>query len=275
MQNIISVEFLSELDPKSYCIVDCRFSLLNAEYGQLAYSEDHIPNAIYANLNEDLSGEIKKGTTGRHPLPAPEDFEIKIQQWGINNGQLVVLYDDDVGSYAARAWWMFRWLGHEQVTVLRGGYKAWKKAGYATNSDLPTFEPSEFKRQTCLTKEISANELIDYPHSIIDARDPKRFAGEIEPIDAIAGHIPRAQCMPFMQNVNEEGEIKTSIALREQYEAFGIVDKDEIVCYCGSGVTAAHNILCLVDAGFPEPILYAGSWSEWITNPDREVALGN
>lgn len=275
MQNIISVDLLSELDPRDYRIIDCRFSLLDAEYGQQAYTQDHIPNAIYANLNQDLSSQVIKGTTGRHPLPEPSEFESTLRKWGINNNQLVVLYDDDVGSYAARAWWMFRWLGHDQVSVLKGGYKAWKKSGQNISQQVPVVEPSLFKREDALTKQISADALVNYQNDIVDARDPRRFSGEVEPIDPVAGHIPGAQCMPFMLNVDDEGEFKSTSDLRRQFEEFGISNSDDLVCYCGSGVTATHNILCLVHAGFPEPILYAGSWSEWITDPNREIALGN
>jgi thiosulfate/3-mercaptopyruvate sulfurtransferase len=275
MRSIVSVDFLSELNPENYRIIDCRFSLVDAEYGRHAYEQDHIPNAIYASLNKDLSSKVVKGITGRHPLPKPSEFENTVREWGINNNQLVVLYDDDVGSYAARAWWMLRWLGHDQVVVLKGGYKAWKKSGKEISQQVPVFVPSLFKRADPLTKQISADALVNYQSDIVDARDPRRFSGEVEPIDPVAGHIPGARCMPFMLNVDDEGEFKSVADLRRQFNEFGISDSQELVCYCGSGVTATHNILCLVQAGFPEPILYAGSWSEWITDPKREIALGN
>lgn len=281
MQNVISVEALSALinvassQVKAIRIIDCRFSLMDAEYGNKAYLQDHIPGAIYANLNLDLSGEVEKGKTGRHPLPLKSDFESKIQFWGINNDDMVILYDGDTGAYAARAWWMFRWLGHEKAAVLNGGYTAWKAEDYKTSEEIPTTLQSSFITKAEMTQQISADVLTGYKGDITDARDPIRFIGEKEPIDPIAGHIPGARCMPFMQNLDENGHIKAASILKTQFTKQGISDTNGTVCYCGSGVTAAHNILCLVHAGFPEPILYPGSWSEWITDPKRGIALGN
>lgn len=280
VQNIISVDALSALihsaedQNKSCRILDCRFSLTNANYGNDAYLEHHITGAIYANLNLDLSGKIEAGKTGRHPLPTKTNFEEKIQRWGINNDDMVVLYDDNTGAYAARAWWMFRWLGHENVVVVNGGYSAWKAANYQTTSVIPIIQSSNFSLKPELTRQTNADALVGYQGCITDARDLVRFVGEKEPIDPIAGHIPGAQCMPFTQNLDEHGKIKSSTELKEQFLKQGISTSDATVCYCGSGVTAAHNLLCLVYAGFPEPILYPGSWSEWITDPQREIALG-
>jgi len=279
MQQIISVEALSSLmnDDKGKVvrILDCRFSLTDPSYGHKAYLQDHIPTALYANLELDLSGKIEINKTGRHPLPSKSDFESKIQHWGINNEDLIVLYDDGTGAYAARAWWMLRWLGHEKTTVLNGGYLAWKAANQKTTEVVPIPQASSFLAKPELTRQVSADELINIKGDIRDARDYIRFTGEKEPIDPIGGHIPGALCMPFTQNLTEHGEIKTATSLKQQFSEQGISKTEACVCYCGSGVTAAHNILCMVYAGFPEPILYPGSWSEWITDPKREIVLGN
>jgi len=281
MQNIISVAALSSLlntkagQNKTVRVIDCRFSLMDPEYGNKAYLQDHIPGALYANLNVDLSGKIEPGKTGRHPLPLKSDFESKVRHWGINNDDMLVLYDDDTGAYAARAWWMFRWIGHGNAVVLNGGYKAWKTVNQKITQALPNIQQSIFISKAELTQQISADALLAYKGGITDARELIRFVGEKEPIDPIAGHIPGAQCMPFTQNLEEDGKIKSATALKAHFQAQGISDTEATVCYCGSGVTAAHNILCLVHAGFPEPILYPGSWSEWITDPEREIAQGN
>lgn len=255
-------------------IIDCRFSLMDPDVGSKEYLAGHIPGAQYAHLNNHLSGTIVPGRTGRHPLPKRSELIKTIRSFGINNQQLVVAYDGGNGAYGARLWWLLRWLGHDQVVVLDGGFKAWQDAGLDTSTTVAAPATSQFKAAASLVQSIEAEAIPGAKIALTDAREPARYRGEVEPIDPVAGHIPGAQNLPFTENLNADGFFKSAAALQSRFLEAALSQQSPTICYCGSGVTACHNILALVHAGFPEPILYPGSWSEWVTDPERPVAIG-
>jgi thiosulfate/3-mercaptopyruvate sulfurtransferase len=254
-------------------IFDCRSSLADHQYGQNAFNEAHIPQAQFADLNRQLSGPIIPGQTGRHPLPSREIFLQQVRDWGVTNDAQVIVYDDNHGAFAARLWWMFRWLGHEAVAVMSGGFEEWKNAGLELATDSRVVTVSDFQEGQPLTKSVTADDVLNQPGVLTDARDAARFRGEVEPIDKIAGHIPGATCLPFSDNL-VDNKLKPVAELRQRFLEAGIEPASPVTCYCGSGVTAAHNILALIHAGFDEPTLYPGSWSDWITNSERPIATG-
>lgn len=250
-------------------VFDCRFDLADAEAGGRRYAEGHIPGAAYLHLNNDLSGPIEPGRTGRHPLPDRAAFEALLNEHGVTEETQVVAYDDMGGMFAARLWWMVRWRGHRAVAVLDGGYQAWlERDGIHTANDsvgAPPVPPPVSMKQ--VRKHVDAGTW-----TLVDARASDRFHGENETIDPVAGHIADALNAPFQGNLGDGGRFLEPTALRRR---FGDLLADEggkpVVCYCGSGVTAAHNVLAMVHARMPEPALYSGSWSEWITDPSNPV----
>jgi thiosulfate/3-mercaptopyruvate sulfurtransferase len=266
-QKIINIRELSHiLEQENIVVVDCRFSLADKESGRNAYLKSHIPNAFYAHLDDDLSGEIIAGKTGRHPLPSVEKITNFCSSWGIDSTKQVVVYDDSHGGIAARLWFMLRWLGHENVAVLNGGWKAWTAANLPTNSDIPKAQNADFQSNPnhdliLSAKDIQAN--IEHPKfTLIDARAAERYRGEVEPIDPIAGHIPTALSFPFLDNLDENHFFISKEKIEKRFAS--VTDKN-LVIYCGSGVTACHNILALTYIGKENVKLYSGSWSEWIT----------
>ncbi len=254
--------------------VDCRFNLADPAAGQTAYDADHIPGARYADLDKDLSGEIIPGVTGRHPLPEQDDLIHTIRTLGISNDQPVVAYDSGNGAHAARLWWLLRSLGHGEVWVMDGGLASWCNQGLPTTDEIPTVATTDFEARDSLCLYLDAEAVSTSTRQICDARDLERYQGKHEPIDPVAGHIPGALCLPFVNNLTPEGTFKQPELLHQQFQQAGIHLDQPVVCYCGSGVTACHNILALRHAGYPEPYLYPGSWSEWITDPSRPVATG-
>lgn len=249
---------------------DCRFDLADAEAGGRRYAEGHIPGAEYLHLNNDLSGPIKPGRTGRHPLPERAAFEVLLTEHGVTDEIQVVAYDDMGGMFAARLWWMLRWTGHVAVAVLDGGYQAWL--------ELDGSHPaSDSARASSVPHPVSMAQVRKHVDTgtwtLLDARASDRFHGENDTIDPVAGHIAGAVNAPFQGNLGDNGRFLEPTALQRR---FGDLLADEggkrVVCYCGSGVTAAHNVLAIVHAGMPEPALYPGSWSEWITDPGNPVA---
>ncbi len=284
LNTLIEVEDLAQVlkSDSDVFVFDCRFSLEDDQYGQDRYAADHIPTAQYANLHQQLSALVVPGITGRHPLPTKESFASRIRKWGVTPGALVVAYDDSNGIFAARLWWMFRWLGHSSVLVLNGGINAWTEAGHSLVRDIPRYSQSNFQALSSITRSVEADavlddvlsEVLDDSGVLADARALPRFKGDIEPLDPVAGHIPGAICLPFTENCHA-GRFLAADELRQRFNDAGIRPDTRVTCYCGSGVTAAHNILALVHAGFPEPILYAGSWSEWITDPGRPISTGD
>ena len=262
-------------------ILDCRFSLDDPAYGERSYAESHIPKARFADLEHDLSGPVTKGVTGRHPLPDPAALAEKLRNWGIDAESTVVLYDDGPGAFAARAWWLLAWLGkRDGVWLLDGGLKAWKEAGLALTTDMPVQRAGSFSGQpdhslllsaTQLQQRLGASDL-----TLLDARALPRFRGEVEPLDPVAGHIPGAQCAVFTDNLGADGRFLPAEQLRARFDALrGTRPVESLVAYCGSGVTACHNLFAMSLAGYPLAPLYAGSWSEWITDPARPVATGD
>lgn len=261
-------------------ILNCRFALEDPDYGQRSYAQGHIDGARFADLNRDLSGPVVKGRTGRHPLPDPATQVERLRTWGICNDSDIVLYDDGPGMYAARAWWLLTWLGkREGVYLLDGGLKAWHAAGLPLSLDAPRGETGDFTGEPDMSLVLSASRLqgrLGRPEmTLIDARAEARFRGEVEPIDPIAGHIPGAQCAAFNENLGPDGRFLPPDQLKQRFaEQLQGRPAQSLVSYCGSGVTACHNLFALCLAGYPLGTLYAGSWSDWITDPTREIATG-
>lgn len=258
-------------------VIDCRFDLMNPAHGQELYQQDHLPNAIYANLDKDLSSAINP-TTGRHPLPNIDALVKTFSDWGIDHNTQVIVYDNNIGMFASRLWWLLRWLGHERVAVLDGGYLEWKSKGLPLTADVPQIDATTFTPQLQDSWIISADEIPaqqQQGHVLLDARAAERYRGDIEPIDPIAGHIPAALNYPLTDNINADGLFKDRIALREQINTvIGTHGAPEVIHYCGSGVSACHNILAMEYAGLHGSKLYPGSWSEWIRDPTRGVETG-
>ena len=282
---LIDAATLRELVGKpDIAIVDCRFDLMNPEAGRRAYLEGHIPGARYADLNRDLSAPITP-SSGRHPLPAAADFAATLDRLGIGRATQVVAYDDASGAFAARAWWLLRWVGHQAVAVLDGGIRAWSGSGGALQSGeakpLPEatagarrWSPQVDAAAVIDTAEVEAR-LANPSFLLIDARAPERYAGTVEPIDAVAGHVAGAVNQPFSANLAADGRFLPAPVLRQLWEKrLGGRSLAHVAAMCGSGVTACHNLLSLEVAGLSGAKLYAGSWSEWIRNPHRPVARG-
>ena len=278
---LISPQALNERQSQpGLIILDCRFALEDPDYGLRSYAEGHIEGAQFADLERDLSGPVTKGVTGRHPLPDPDELIERLRGWGINNDSDVVLYDDGPGAFAARAWWLLAWLGkRDGVFVLDGGLKAWHAAGFPLNLDSVRLPRGHFDgapdNQLLIKAQTLQKRLNDPALTLIDARALPRFRGEVEPIDPVAGHIPGAQCAAFGENLDSSGRFLPVEQLKQRFaEKLGDRSPDELVAYCGSGVTACHNLFALALAGYPLGKLYAGSWSEWINDPQRGVATG-
>ena len=277
-KTLVSIQTLEThlKDPK-WAIVDCRFSLTNSEYGRRTYLETHIPGAIYAHLNEDLSGPIIPGKTGRHPLPPIPTFVNTLTNWGIDTSIQVVTYDDVGGSLAAaRLWWMLRWLGHENVAVLDGGWQNWYRGGLPIRAGNETRSPREFTPLPRPEEVITTDEVEtlrqDSNYCLLDSRTPERYSGKEETIDPLAGHIPGALSAPHLDNLDDDGQFLPPKELRNRFEKIlNGVPPERTVFYCGSGVTAAQNILALSHSGLGNARLYAGSWSEWITAINRPI----
>lgn len=258
-------------------IVDCRFNLLDTARGEAAYTAGHIPGAVYAHLDRDLSNPPTTDH-GRHPLPPPARLNEVFGALGIANGVQVVAYDDASGMMAARLWWMLRYMGHDAVAVLDGGLPAWTAAGLPLEAGTVTpqaacFAGSPRRERLVVLAEIEAAAC---PLQLMDARDPARYRGEVEPIDKRAGHLPGARNHAWQRNLEQRGRFLEPAALREAFlGSLGTLPGSSTVHYCGSGVTACHNVLAQVHAGLPEPRLYCGSWSEWSRDPQRPAATGD
>lgn len=272
-------DVIGHLGDPDWAVVDCRFSLQDTERGRRDYLASHIPGAVYAHLDEDLSGSVISGKTGRHPLPAVGEFAHTLSDWGIDARTQVVAYDDAGGMVAARLWWMLRWLGHDSVAVLDGGWPVWVKAGHPTASgaeqrEARRFEPAHRADWVLTTEDVEAK-LDRSDWCLIDSRTPERYRGEQEPIDPVAGHIPGAINAPNPDNLDGDGCFLSPQRLRARFEALlGDVPSEETVFYCGSGVSAARNLLAYAHAGLGDARLYAGSWSEWIADRSRPIATG-
>ena len=243
--------------------VDCRAALGDPDYGRAAFRDGHVPGARYADLDRDLAAA--PGKRGRHPLPDRAVLARRFAAWGIRHGDQLIAYDDAGGLFACRFWWLARWLGIESCAVIDGGLAAYLEAGGGLTREVPEVDPSRFRPGAPLTRVVEADDIIASGPSLtlIDARAEARYLGEEEPIDRIAGHIPGAFSYPCADNLDTTGRFRRAAA---RFEALA---ERNVVSYCGSGVTATHNILAMVDAGLPELALYPGSWSEWIEDPGR------
>jgi thiosulfate/3-mercaptopyruvate sulfurtransferase len=259
----------------SIVIVDCRFRLDNPSWGRASYLESHISGAVYADLDADLSGATT-GTNGRHPLPDPDALARTLGRLGIGTDVQVVAYDQDNAMYASRLWWLVRWLGHDNVAVLDGGFARWLGEDRPTRGGDERNAPARFTGTPRRDMTVSADEVEairnDTSWKLIDARAPERFRGEIEPIDKAAGHIPGAVNLPYLSNVTEAGTFRPGAELQAAFDRVTDgVAPDHLVSYCGSGVTACHSLLALEHLGLHGAKLYPGSWSEWSSDPNRPV----
>lgn len=267
----------SRLTDAQWLIVDCRFDLAQPAAGETAYRAGHIPGAIYAHLDRDLSSAITPNT-GRHPLPDPERFAATLGRWGVTADTQVIAYDADNGMYASRLWWLLRWVGHRAVAVLDGGFKAWTAAGLPTSTEIPARSRTNFQARPNRDLWLDAQQVQERVQQadwrLLDARAPERFAGKVEPLDTVAGHVPGARNHPFASNLGSDGRFGAPEELRRRYEQSqaGVADGHTIVM-CGSGVSACHLLLAMEVAGKPGARLYAGSWSEWIRDAKRPVAV--
>jgi thiosulfate/3-mercaptopyruvate sulfurtransferase len=265
------------LEDEAFAIVDCRTKLDDEGWGARAYTSAHIPGAVYADLNRDLSAP-KTGTNGRHPLPDPRTLATRLGKLGIASGVQVVAYDQDNGMFASRFWWTLRWLGHDAVAVLDGGLAKWLAEGRPTASGETPRLAREFiaAPRAAMTVDVdTVAQRVGSPEwRLVDARAPERFRGEVEPLDRVPGHIPGAVNHFFQTNV-ENNVFRTPEQLRASFaRTLGNTAPDHVVCYCGSGVTACHNLLALEHAGLTGAQLYVGSWSEWSSDPSRPMEKG-
>lgn len=272
---LVSCEQLAaHLNDPDWRIVDCRHQLSDVGYGQRVYAEGHLPGAFFMHLDRDLSGAMS-GCNGRHPLPDPQVLAAKFGAIGISSRTQVVAYDDAEGMVSGRLWWMLRWLGHDNVTVLDGGFNRWVKEGRPLTRDIPVVLPTVFEveqRDWVVTADevlanIASPELV-----VVDARGPDRFRGENETIDPVGGHIPGARNRFFRDNLDADGRFRPAAELRREFlELFAGTPPDKTVMQCGSGVSACHNLIALELAGLTGARLYAGSWSEWCSDSARPV----
>ena len=259
-------------------VVDCRFDLADTEAGLRGYLAAHVPGAVYAHLDRDLSG-TKTGLNGRHPLPSPEALCATLGRLGIAAGTQVIAYDQDSGMYASRLWWLLRWMGHDAVAVLDGGWAAWMRDGRPTMPGVESRPVQAFRgsvRADLTTRADALPAFVAMANArLVDARAPERFRGDVEPLDPVAGHIPGAVNHFFQWNL-ADGQFLPPDALRSRLaDSIGHVNGVDVICYCGSGVTACHNLLALEHAGVTGARLYPGSWSEWVADSSRPVAQGD
>jgi thiosulfate/3-mercaptopyruvate sulfurtransferase len=262
----------------NWLFVDCRFVMRDIPRGRADYDASHISGAVYADLDKDLSGPIIPGRTGRHPLPEREAIVRTFSRWGISAGTQVVAYDESSGAMAAaRLWWLLKWAGHDAAAVLEGGFKAWTAAGLPCTSGTETRAAAAFGpafRPGLAVDAAAVRAVLDDPAwAVLDARAAERFRGENETIDPVAGHIAGAVSAPYAAALDPDGMFKPASEIARLYRsAMGDRDAAHTIVYCGSGVTAAHAVLACAHAGLGLPLLYAGSWSDWITDPDRPIA---
>lgn len=279
MTHLVEAVYLNQRMSSNHhpvAVVDCRFSLNDPGAGRSAYEQGHVPGAVFADLDLDLSGPVSEHG-GRHPLPDIGQLTVTLGKLGIDRQTEVVAYDDQGGLFAARLWWLLKWLGHDRVAVLNGGYSAWLKAGFGVTADTPRPIPCQYTPALqpdweAVTAEQVRAKLGEPGLQLIDSRERQRYLGFEEPIDKVAGHIPGALYYFWKDVLGPDGLWKSPEELRQHFEA---LDADrEVIVYCGSGVSACPNVLALHLAGFGKVKLYAGSWSDWISYPEHPIAQG-
>ncbi|MGF9768584.1 sulfurtransferase [Bacillus albus] len=272
---IVTVEWLREhIEDENVRIIDCRFDLANPNWGREKYEEEHIPHALYFDLNLDLSSPITEHG-GRHPLPNIEEFADKLSRAGIDEHTTVIAYDSQAGANASRLWWLLNYVGHEKIYILDGGFPAWKENGLPITTEIPVAKRKAFKANVQDHMLVTMETVKENIHAgadvtLIDSREPKRYAGVEELVDPKAGHIPTAVNYFWKDGMLQSGQFKNEAQQQERFQNLA-KDKETIV-YCGSGVTACPNILALKLAGFQNVKLYAGSWSDWISYPENQIA---
>jgi thiosulfate/3-mercaptopyruvate sulfurtransferase len=279
LRTLVDVDTLAaHLDDPRWVVLDCRFELTRPTWGEEGFAVGHIPGAQYAHLDRDLAS-APTSTSGRHPLPVPETFAALARRWGINTDTQIVVHDQASGVYAARAWWLFRWLGHESVAVLRGGLAAWTANGRSLTTATASRATGNFVARPQTNWTVTVDDVLDSVEShrlhVVDGRGADRFAGQNETMDPIAGHVPGAVNHPFASNFAADGTWLPEAELRARWEkTLQGRPANEVVTMCGSGVSACLNLLALETLGIQGARLYTGSWSEWVRDPSRPVATG-
>ena len=273
---LISTDVLAKhLVDTSWLIADCRYNLNDETWGRIQYESSHIPGAVFVDVAHDLAGE-RTGTNGRHPLPAVEDMAATFGRLGIADDVQVIAYDQEAGAFASRLWWMLRYLGHDAVAVLDGGFAKWTRDGRPVYSGVETRRPAVFtprlRKEMRVTVDETIGHLDDPSVLLIDARSPDRYAGKPDPLDTIYGHIPGARNRYYRHNVTETGTMRSGRELKTDFEKIlAGSPASQAVMYCGSGITACHNLLAMEHAGLHGARLFAGSWSEWASDSSRPV----
>ena len=276
---LIDANTLSEqLIREDLLLLDCRFDLANVSWGETEFARAHLPGALYLHLDRDLSSQVA-ASSGRHPLPDPDRFASRLAALGAGPGIQIVAYDQGNAAYAARLWWLARWIGLRDVAVLDGGIAAWRAAGLPLESAVRTPKPKQLTVSLAVDAWVSSETVDDLRvrpgNLLIDARGAERFAGRNETLDPMAGHVPGARNRPFLDNLGADGRFLPAETLRQRFGTLlGSVPPSALISMCGSGVTACHNLLALEHAGLSGARLYAGSWSEWIRDPRRPIATG-
>ena len=271
-------DLAARLEDPALRVIDCRYDLARPGYGREAWAAGHVPGAPHADLNRDLSAPVT-ATSGRHPLPAPSDFAATLRRLGVGRTTPVVAYDDGNGMYASRLWWMLRWLGHDEVSVLDGGWARWKTLGLPVDTAVPSPATGDFVERPRPSMAVDAAAVLAAIGAadvvMLDARAPERYRGDVEPIDAVAGHVPGARNRPFVASLGPDGRFLPPAQLRAALlEDLGGTPPSHAIAMCGSGVTACHLLLAMEHAGLGGGRLYPGSWSEWSRDPTRPVARG-
>ena len=277
-QTIISAEELyKNINNRDWYIFDCRFSLSNPTEGETKFNQAHLPTAQFVNMDKDLASAITP-KTGRHPLPDPEVFIQKLQSWGVSNSSQVICYDDLSGAFAARMWWLLKWLGHDDVAVLDGGIDKWNERDLPLETDVHTRTEGTFSGQASHNMWVKVDyvqqQLTLSKINLIDARTKERFTADDSKTDPVPGHVPGAMSYPFSENLSKQGVFLSKSELSERFVNLYADEQKEVISMCGSGITACHNLLAMRVAGLPMARLYAGSWSEWIKEKSRPVAIG-